>query len=232
LFNESHSNMPLKEYIRKWSNWVIDFHWISTLKFFIDYLPTNKLHFYLKNYPSLDNFILHWMWWSYSLNKDIERFTKDPFRAIGSTPWLQFDIPNNETKPQVQPLIVKAALSRDQAEKEFNATLRKYLALIVQQQEHAKPCSRMNKTSRFNECTVRSIGDLLADRESQMPRTSTAIATTGLHRSNSYPHLNEIDELVLSMTGEEFFLHESRNRMDFQVRHFFAATLDKILLHQ
>jgi hypothetical protein len=97
VFDEAHANMPLKEYIRKWSNWIIDFHWIFTLKYFIEFLPTNKLHFFIKNYPSLDNFILNWMWWSYSLNKDLECFTKDPFRAIGSMPWLSFDL-NNSNK--------------------------------------------------------------------------------------------------------------------------------------
>jgi hypothetical protein len=88
IFNETHTNIPLKEYIRKWSNWVIDFHWVFTLKFFIDSLPTDKLYNFIKLYPTLDNFILHWMWWSYTLSKDLERFTNDPFCAAGTMPWL------------------------------------------------------------------------------------------------------------------------------------------------
>ena len=85
-------DVPFKRYIRKWTNWIIDYHWIFTLKFLIESLPTNKLYFFIKNYPILDNFILHWMWWSYTLNKDIENLTNDPFRAIGSMPWLANDI--------------------------------------------------------------------------------------------------------------------------------------------
>jgi hypothetical protein len=91
LFHESHSSMPLKEYVRKSSNWVLDFHWIFTLNYFIDLLPANKLYYFIKNYPSLDNFILYWMWWSYSLNKELERIVKDPFRCVGSMPWLELE---------------------------------------------------------------------------------------------------------------------------------------------
>jgi hypothetical protein len=91
IFRETHSSMPLKEYVRKWSNWVLDFHWIFTLNYFIDLLPANKLYYFIKNYPSLDNFILYWMWWSYSLSKEVERVVQDPFRSVGSMPWLELD---------------------------------------------------------------------------------------------------------------------------------------------
>ncbi len=103
IFNETHTNIPLKEYIRKWSNWVIDFHWVFTLKFFIDSLPTNKLYNFIKLYPTLDNFILHWMWWSYTLSKDLERFTNDPFCAAGTMPWLT-------NRPNTLQTILKSSL--------------------------------------------------------------------------------------------------------------------------
>ena len=95
IFNETHKNVPLKEYIRKWISWVNDFHWALILKYFIDSLPTYKLHYFIKNYPSLDNFVLHWMWWSYTLSCDLERSTKDPFRAAGTMPWLLLDNNNH-----------------------------------------------------------------------------------------------------------------------------------------
>jgi hypothetical protein len=92
LFMNAHAEMPLKRYIRRWSNWVVDLHWLFTLQYFMESLPSAKLYYFIKNYPILDNFILHWMWWSYSLNKDIEIFTKDSFRAVGTMPWLVNDI--------------------------------------------------------------------------------------------------------------------------------------------
>lgn len=87
--------MTLKNYIRKWSNWVIDIDWIFVLKFLVDILPSDKLYMFIKHYPILDNFLLNWMWWSYTLNRDLEAFTHDPFRGIGSMPWLVNDINNN-----------------------------------------------------------------------------------------------------------------------------------------
>lgn len=104
LFNELHgstqmnSNIGFKKYIRRWSNWVIDFNWIYSLKFFLENLHENKMFYLVKNYPILDNFILHWMWWSYSLNKDMEFYTKDAFRGVGSMPWLINDDINNNNK--------------------------------------------------------------------------------------------------------------------------------------
>ena len=173
VFEEAHSGIPLKEYIRKWSNWVIDFHWIFTLEYFIDFLPTNKLLFFIKNYPSLDNFILHWMWWSYTLSKDLERFTKDPFRAIGSTPWLCFDI--NTDNDNESPVILSIKNDTKIEDKTLNTT--KELELNEENQEKVDQNienlvdisfeSKEKQSSMFfqyNEFTIKTICSLLFNK--------------------------------------------------------------------
>jgi hypothetical protein len=92
LTQVNNSSVQLKKYIRRLSNWIVDFHWIFTLKFLVETLPTNKLYQFIKTYPILDNFILQWMWWSYMLNKDLEILTKDQFSGCGSMPWLCTDV--------------------------------------------------------------------------------------------------------------------------------------------
>lgn len=99
IFNPAQmNNVGFKKYIRRWSNWVIDFNWIYSLKFFLENLHESKMFYLIKNYPILDNYVLHWMWWSYSLNKDMEFYTKDAFRGVGSMPWLIHDDINNNNK--------------------------------------------------------------------------------------------------------------------------------------
>ena len=88
----SDPNVHLKRFLKKWSSWIVDFHWVFTLKYLIETLPTNKLLQFIKNYPILDNFIVHWMWWLYSMSKDMEEITKDAFSGIGSMPWLLSDV--------------------------------------------------------------------------------------------------------------------------------------------
>ena len=184
VFDEAHANMPLKEYIRKWSNWVIDFHWIFTLKYFIEFLPTNKLHFFIKNYPSLDNFILHWMWWSYSLNKDLERFTKDSFRAIGSMPWLCFDVTNEQrdkcldntashyqqttqslsTSDEKKPATAQQARQL-QLEKAYEQKLMRHINQLAHENSQQLVPKQPSKFFQYNEFTIKTICSLLFKSE-------------------------------------------------------------------
>jgi len=184
--------MPLKEYIRKWSNWVIDFHWIFTLKYFIEFLPTNKLHFFIKNYPSLDNFILHWMWWSYSLNKDLERFTKDPFRAIGSMPWLTYDVCDRDIdKNEIKETETKAKTNKILSPKEVDVQIK------------GKIQTQPSKFFQYNEFTIKTIGTLLFQDENSKSKfeDSTNVVNKNLSRSISYSNVDNIQEQLQSHTS-------------------------------
>ena len=164
-FTEAHAAMPLKKYIRRWSNWVIDLHWLFTLKYFMESLPSAKLYYFIKNYPILDNFILHWMWWSYSLNKDIEIFTKDAFRAIGSMPWLVNDVKklaektkklnNRKAKKQRQTPSKKKAQAHN-LDKEKNSARKDETHLIPKQP---------SKFFQYNEMTMKTIDSILFQNE-------------------------------------------------------------------
>ena len=153
-FTEAHAAMPLKKYIRRWSNWVVDLHWLFTLKYFMESLPSAKLYYFIKNYPILDNFILHWMWWSYSLNKDIEIFTKDSFRAIGSMPWLVNDVKKN-TDAKVKTRKT-AKQQRDKPKKKAASKHKRKEAAIPKQP---------SKFFQYNEVTMKTIGSILFQNE-------------------------------------------------------------------
>ena len=90
-FNETHNNAHLKEYIRECCKWIQSNVFENMLKYVNDTLPTGHIEYFLRNFPSRDFFILNWMWWTYKLNEKLERFSKDPFRSNGSTPWLILD---------------------------------------------------------------------------------------------------------------------------------------------
>ena len=169
IFEEAHPSIPLKEYIRKWCSWVIDFHWLFTLKYFIELLPTNKLYYFIKNYPSLDNFVLHWMWWSYLLNKDLERFTKDPFRGIGSTPWLNDDI---GTKNQDKP--------KERVDEKPTASTSQKSARAIQKQP--------SKFFQYDELTIKTIGSILFQSENN--KNSININNSSTSRRNSKKRAN------------------------------------------
>lgn len=196
IFDESHTNMPLKEYIRKWSNWVIDFHWIFTLKYFIEFLPTNKLLFFIKNYPSLDNFILHWMWWSYSLNKDLERFTKDPFRAIGSMPWLTYDVCQRDIDKQPKTsLELSSQKSRDSKSCALDQKLE-----VKSQNDSKKVLKQPSKFFQYNEFTIKTIGSILFQEEPNgIERSNFNLNNPKkLTRSQSYSNGHDIIETNVS----------------------------------
>lgn len=187
--------MTLKNYIRKWSNWVIDFHWIFVLKYLLEALPTEKLYFFIKHYPILDNFILNWMWWSYTLNRDLEVFTKDPFRGIGSMPWLINDINNNSTKKvdnnnsqtkinstnNVNGSTVIHENKKDKNESELNSNRKECennQDLIdsnsnekkSQPEENQKKPNQPSKFFQFNEYTIRTIGNLFLKNSDELDK--------------------------------------------------------------
>ena len=192
IFDETHTNMPLKEYIRKWSNWVIDFHWIFTLKYFIEFLPTNKLLFFIKNYPSLDNFILHWMWWSYSLNKDLERFTKDPFRAIGSMPWLTYDVCHRDVDKQPKPAHeLSSQKTRDTKQSASNQRVE-----ANNETGSKKGLKQPSKFFQYNEFTIKTIGSILFQEEpsSNQKNNFNSNNPKKLTRSHSYSNEHGILE--------------------------------------
>ena len=202
IFDETHTNMPLKEYIRKWSNWVIDFHWIFTLKYFIEFLPTNKLLFFIKNYPSLDNFILHWMWWSYSLNKDLERFTKDPFRAIGSMPWLTYDVCHRDINKNAKPAPVSSCQkARDTKE---SVSTQKIDTEI--ENDSKKVPKQPSKFFQYNEFTIKTIGSILF--QEAPPNNNSSIEKANFNLNNrkklprSHSYSNGEENLVETVGAE------------------------------
>lgn len=221
VFEEAHLGMPLKEYIRKWSNWVIDFHWIFTLKYFIDFLPTNKLLFFIKNYPSLDNFILHWMWWSYTLNKDLERLTKDPFRAVGTIPWLIFDI-KNENHAKIPIISDKKNGSINKKNQEASLDIIKDVDKSYELKDGVKFDQNTNKFGKlsskpkekqpskffqYNEVTINTICSLLFEKDQNNDKQFYDKKTTTkylkdksfrkkLIRSFSYSSTDDIKKIV------------------------------------
>jgi hypothetical protein len=58
------------------------------IKYFKDYLSTDKLNILINHYPTLDNFKLNWNWWTYKTNRELERLYNDPLISAGSIPWL------------------------------------------------------------------------------------------------------------------------------------------------
>ncbi len=117
----SNEALQLKRFMRRWSSWIVDFHWVYTLKYLIETLPTNKLAHFLKSYPILDNFIVHWMWWSYLLSKDLEVLTKDVFSGIGSMPWLVNDV-RNDKPPQFTPSASSTAATGGRKHRNYSST--------------------------------------------------------------------------------------------------------------
>ena len=212
MFNEAHSDMPLKKYIRRWTNWVIDFHWIFTLKYFIEKLPTNKLYYFIKNYPILDNFILHWMWWSYSINKDLEVFTSDPFRGIGTTPWLMSEISNKNLGEFLQNHYnmndnsnKESLIPSNQAKMgqlEANHENQKKETSSSQSLKNPIP-KQPSKFFQYNEFTMKTIGSILFQNESfkkfdellNAENIKVKSSSTNPHkkyaRSNSYSSSND-----------------------------------------
>ncbi|CAF0852849.1 unnamed protein product [Brachionus calyciflorus] len=150
------NNIGLKKYIRRWSNWVIDFNWIYSLKFLIENLHDNKLFYMIKNYPILDNFILHWMWWSYSLNKDMEFYTKDAFRGVGSMPWLVNDDINNNNKK-------KKNLNKKK-KKKLKKNSKKFLKKIHFTELNTEMFDSENFKCKFNRRSL-SVNDFLVEKE-------------------------------------------------------------------
>ena len=179
MFSKAHAEMPLKMYIKKWSNWVVDLHWLFTLKYFMESLPSAKLYYFIKNYPILDNFILHWMWWSYSLNKDIEIFTEDAFRAIGTMPWLMNDIKIGESAQSKVKIDDKKKMKNKNSPKKSKKTMKTTEKKSSKKGEKNKNQTKLepkneeqipeqpSKFFQYNEITMKTIGSILFQNENE-----------------------------------------------------------------
>lgn len=179
IFNDTHWLLPLKEYIRKISNWVIDVHWILILKYFIDTLPTHKLNKFIQKYPTLDNFILNWMYYSYEINNNLEQYTKDPFSACGTMPWLLTDYESRlNTAGKSLFYLLNNSLNQTYAYNIF-----KQSQLLNQQNQKQE-----SRYFQYNEYTIKLINSLLFPNESQL---STSLDNhNGLLNKNNGIHLN------------------------------------------
>jgi len=146
---------------------------------------------------------------------DIERFTKDPFRAIGSTPWLQFDfLKKNNTSH------LKESNKHSQTEKKIKATHKNFLALMNQ------PLKRSKNTSRqIRKLTIKSLGEMLT-YQSKVPLTSLTIIDKELYRPKCYPYSSKLDRFFSPMENQKILLDTSRNLKDFQVSHLRSHTVN------
>lgn len=117
------------------------------------------------------------MWWSYSLNKDLERLTKDPFRAIGTMPWLVFDADfkeNEAEKPVVGLKTPKTAEEILELEEEYKRRVQVYLSCLrSEQMERPRQKRSWSRFFEYNRATVDTVYQM---------RTSNAEESEALDR--------------------------------------------------